>query len=520
MPIGSSAEVDLTNTYTVYNDGSNIKAKSGATGGIPYSSTDLSVVLDSIIDNISPAGTPTMIELAADNLGMSTQFNNLDSDRVGNITIKGQGMGVTNIVPSSAIVGGTVFDIAGAVTGSSISITAGATAGSLSITLSDATTFATNDYILIRSTDAFSTQSSAQGKKGEIRRVVTKAGNVLTVDKWLHDTYTTTPTCVKINMLQNITLQDLTIAAGVGYVGTGTFLAMRYTDNPRIERVEVKDHLGSGIDMQSCTNFYVGAVCTQTPGATFNGQYGVKPTCASENGEFYVIGKGRYRHLFTCDASGTANFEGQVRGMKISGSGETCDEATFDTHATGEGFLFDRCVVMGTRNNVAGGDAKGFQMRAKKCQVTNCIVFRAIGKGITLMEDAATSIVANNEVVETRQTETSQLGYGIEIRGNTNSCLIANNIIRDSARDGILIRTTSSGHVITGNIIVNNGGDGINATDVTLVTCTGNKITGNSHGITTTGTSDYWIITSNTKRTNTTADSLVGANNQVANNTT
>jgi nitrous oxidase accessory protein NosD len=513
-------------TYFIYKDPADslFKARRGAAGSIltTTSATNVTAVLDAVVADISPPTTPTIIIFGPGDFPMTTVFNNITVPVIGNLTIRGQGMGATNLVPGSGIAGGTVFEIFGSVTGSQTNLTANAAAGDSTIAVTSAAAFAAGDTILLRSSAAFSTASSAQGKKGEIHKIVSIASNTITLDKWTHDAYATADTAniIKLATLDNVTLEDLTLKAGAGYVGTGTFFRFAFCDNLRLNRVHVQNSLGTAFDLVSCINFNADVTLEQTPTATFNSQYGFKPTCASENGFARITGIGRWRHVVTIDASGTANFEGQVRNIEFSGTCETSDEASWDTHATGENISFRNCNVQASRSGTAGtSDAKGFQMRAKKCNIQDCNVWETVGKGITLMEDASGSIVSGCNINRSRQLPgNSTLGHGIEIRAGTNNCVISGNNIEGSHREGILFRSASSGHVITGNIINGSNNEGIDAPDITNVVVSGNRIVNCSKAINMTGTSDIWNIVGNAVSGNTSPSTVTGASNKILGN--
>ena len=319
-------------TYFIYKDpaDSTYKARRGADGThlAATSTTNVTIVLDAVVADISPPTTPAVIEFASGDFPMTTVFNNITVPVIGNLTIRGQGMGASNLVASTGIASGTVFEIFGATSGSQTNLTANALAGDSTIAVTSAAGFAAGDTILLRSTAAFSSASSAQGKKGEIHKIVSIATNTITLDKYTHDSYDTATTAniIKLATLDNITLQDITLKAGAGYTGTGTFFAFLFCDNLRINRVHVQNSLGTAFDVRSSINWTADVVIEQTPNATFNSQYGFKPTSACENGVANVTAIGRWRHAVTIDASGTAGLEGQVRNVVFTGTAEVSDE--------------------------------------------------------------------------------------------------------------------------------------------------------------------------------------------------
>lgn len=530
--VSSSATTISASTYLIYidpTDGS-YKAVNGRTGVIDYThATNATSLLDSIVDNITPAGNPTCIEFGPGDFNMTTVFDNFTATDVGNLTIKGQGIGVTNLIVTSSITGSAhVLDLEGGVTGSQTNLTGNALVSSPTVTVADASSLAAGDYVLLRSTKAWSTASSANGKQGEIRRIISKATNTLTFDKWIQDTYNTVDTSnvIKLNMLRNITLEGFTVKAGSGYTGTNVFVFCGYIDMLKIKNVETIDYrkaFEGSILVRSCHNFDVDCVVHQTPAATFNDQYGVCIGNACELGRLYVTGKGKFRHTQTIDTTTISNFEGQVRDVTISGTSEATDEAHFDSHACGENITWHDCRVDSQRTDVSGYDARALQCRSKKNRIVNCSFANCIGSAILISEDATGTIISGNTIVNSRQLDTASQGIGMEIKTGANNVIITGNSIIDNKRQPILLSSTTSGHIITGNLIANTVtivNPGIDANNINDVVVSGNRITGCSKAINMAGTSDFWVITGNSLRGNTGASTIVGSNNVNTNNTT
>ena len=103
-------------SWSIYLSGTTVEARNNKTGLIVYSNTsgNIDPVLTSIINAISPAGTPTVIEIGEGDFKQAARFPTIDPDRIGNIKIKGQGPGLTNIILQAGCTEG--WEIEGATT--------------------------------------------------------------------------------------------------------------------------------------------------------------------------------------------------------------------------------------------------------------------------------------------------------------------------------------------------------------------------------------------------------------------
>ena len=277
-----------TQTWSIYYSGTTIMARNNRTGLIPYTDTsgNINTILTSIINAISPAGTSTSIEIGEGDYKIAASLAALDSDRVGNVRIKGQGIGLTNLIGQTTITGSSIMvDIKGAISGTGKNLTANAAEGALTLTMStvNAATFSAGDYVLLRSSKDFTTAASKRGSQGEIHRIraINSGTGVITLDHEIYDTYNTADTAniIKLLMVNNIAIEDLSLKAAPGYTATNALLKCTYVDNLLVKNVEIVDSVGqfnSGLYLLSCINFDINrAVCVQTPGNSYNLQYGV-----------------------------------------------------------------------------------------------------------------------------------------------------------------------------------------------------------------------------------------------------
>ena len=485
----------------------------------------------SVISAISPAGTPTAIEIGEGDFNVASTFSAINSTRIGNISIKGQGMGITNLLAKSTITGtNKVITISGSV-GTSRNLTVNGSLGAATVTVSTANsaTFTVGDTILVRSSKAYGTATSSTSQQGEIHKIraVNTGTGVITLDSWLQDTYNTADTAniAKISTISNFTLEGFTIKADTGFTSTGIMLDLQFCDNLNVKDIEVIDCKGqfaSGIKLTSCTNFNLDHVVPhQTQSNTFNEQYGVYLGSACQNGFVFLQAKGLFRHSFTTGGISGDDYAGAVRSVTITGTSEATNQAHFDTHADSDGITFLRCTILAGGYSILTSDSSnGFASRSKNTKIIGCDIGGAVGAGIALSEDSHNTLVSGNTIHGLRLTQNGVAGYCIRtLTGTLGTVITGNTVVDCNSAFGIWLQSGNNDTVISGNIIKNVTGTAIRGTAALDVVVTGNRINnGAGKAIEMTSTSDYWVITGNSARSSA-ASTIIGANTVKADNT-
>ena len=421
-----------------------------------------------------------------------------------------------------------MIDFRGAVSGTQKNLTANAVIGQGAVTVSaaDSATFAVGDYVLLRSDKLWTTGGGAIGKQGEIRKVfaINTGTGVITLDGWLYDTYNTVDTAniIKLSMLQNMTLEGVTIKPSATYTATSAFFRGYLIDGLVLREVEIIDSKGqysSGFSIMSCLNFQCNPVyATQTVANAHNLQYGIHISAASQHGKVYIIGRGLLRHTATTGGVSGADFSGVQRDITISGTSESTSESHWDTHEDAEGISFIGCHSLGPSRPVTSDFHRGLTMRAKNVIIEGCVIMNPIGAGISFNSDSSGAIIKGNKIYKLRKTPNGISGYDIWLDAGITDCVIQGNVIMNSdAVYSIYLAGGNNDTVISGNVIKNS--KLIRGTDSLDVVVTGNRCNNGTSQrfISMSGTSDYWLIVGNNSR-NCQASTTVGANNTLANN--
>jgi parallel beta-helix repeat protein len=489
-------------TYFIYKSGSTYYAQSGDAVATPAltSNSDFKTLIQAIISGISPAGTPTRIVLGAGDFNLATQFL-IPTTAVGNISIEGSGMGLTNIIITSAwngtSIGNVAFKvgdfqtIAAGITGT---LTANAAFRGLTATVSttDAAKFAVGDYVLLTSTAQWSTAPSATSPQAEIKKLtaVNTGTGVITFDVPLFDTYNTANTAVMYklsNMLSNIRVANLTIKKGSGLnTDTGNttgvvFFKATCVDNFQMEKVQLIDNVtnyDSGLCLVSCVNSNVmDCNVIQTTGATYNLQYGISIGGCSQNVTLSNCrGIGRFRHPFEManDQSG-AGAQGIIRSATITHcTAEGAEVGAFDTHVGGEMITFVNCKVLGTTQSTG---AVGFEIRAKKTNVVACSVLGANTIGIQLSGDAHDCVISGC-VIRGCLSEGIRL---INDMAGVDRTKIMGNSISECANNGIRFDLGCDYSQVLGNSINLSANNGMYLKDSEYLNVSNNTVTNSTN---------------------------------------
>jgi parallel beta-helix repeat protein len=489
-------------TYFIYKIGSTYYAQSGngASPATRTSNSDFKTLIQAIISGISPAGTPTLIQLGAGDFNLASQFS-IPSSAVGNITIQGMGQGLTNIVITSAWNGGTpgtaaikigvLPTITSGITGT---LTANCTIRSNTCTVSttDAAKFAVGDYVILTSTLAWSTAPSAGSPQAETKKItaINTGTGVITFDVPTFDTYNTANTAVIYrlsNMISNIRWADITVKKGSGLsTDTGNTTGVTYftascVDNLQLDNPQFIDpvtNFDACCNLKTCVNSSVDNISLiMTPGNTYNEQYGLAIGTGSTN-VTVSEGKafGRFRHAFEgANDSASSGWQGIAREITFSDCEvEGGEVGSFDTHVGGELISFVNCKVNGT--TVSTGNV-GFEIRARKTQLIGCSVEGSTTYGFQFSGDAHDGVVSGC-------TARGCLDDGLRLindQSGVKRTTIIGSTFNDNANNGIRLDLGCDYTKIIGCNTNANLNNGMYLKDSDYLTVTNNVVTNNTN---------------------------------------
>jgi hypothetical protein len=389
--------------FTVYIEGGTYKARNGATGAIDFThATDVTQVLSDIFTSVSTT-TPLVIVMGKGDFAIRS-WNEADF-RHSNFAIIGQGAGITRFIVTNDIedvaADSRAMSFESSAGSTTTNLTANATKGSPSISVTSAAGFAVGDDIILCSDEDWDT-AFAGADRTQMNRIVSISGTTMMLEKYASETFNTSATAriIKQTVLRNIYLANFSIEAESGYNNTGTtFLRFDFCNNVVAENLAIVGVLGNfhtGLVTNMCCNCLFTNIRMELPASmghfTTSGPYAISCRAACENiifDKFQFIGG--WRHCFTTTTNTENVKDGVPKEIIVSNcTGETCSEATFDTHGEGEHLYFINCAVNGYRSadstdTVAGtADTDAFNTRGKYIYILNPMIYNCRGNGINI----------------------------------------------------------------------------------------------------------------------------------------
>lgn len=383
-----------------------------------------------------------------------------------------------------------LFEAFGSV-GTQYTLTAAPAKAATSVAVSSATGLAAGDWCFLQSTDDFSATDS--GKRGEWVRVLSVSGLTINLEQKVRLTYTTGYTMYKPAMLENITLENLTLT-GNGYTGSAAQYGLRayLCKNVNVIRCVADSFGNTAFSLETVLGGNV-TDCAASRGNFSTGTaYGVSLTGGCDG---VTVKGGRYsalRHGVTVGGTFFTEFGHTITGVTTS----ACSDSGIDVHPNAMGI-----TIVGNTIDCYSSDATqtgdGITCQGAGISITGNIIRGWTRNGILAQpltsapaaDDAwniSGNTLANPEGVSGADAIifSSEKGTGNTIR----SLVISNNTIEaESATTGrgIVLLNANSGGPIRSISIGNNAvycrtqGISITATDPELiqdVSITGNTI--------------------------------------------
>ncbi len=453
-----------------------------------------------------------------------------------NVVLVGDGIGATNLVCASSMTGDTpAIKIGSAAVGTARSLTADAAYGTFTVTLStsDAGTFAVGDWVLVQSEKVVDTEIAGR-TAGEIKRITAINGvtGVVTLNDVLYDSYTTADTAklAKLTMSSNVTVADMSIttAATTSTLAQG-FVEAQWCHQLRLQRVEVH-HTYYGVRLKNVVHSSVESCWIHDINEAVAGsnlRNGIWVAAAAEQIIIQACRFAQVRHAVTFGGSG---YGVQRQVVVANCTSIEADTAHFDTHQACDGVVFANCVAIGGMPFGGGSSAIiGFQSRGKNVSFIGCTANGIPGRGFMTFGPVA----HRTRHIGCTATNIRQhiggggdgIGFYIDSAGAT-EVLYSGCVASDCAGSGFSGAGSNHDTVVTGCVIHNSPSErniaALTYTNSNNVTVTGCKFTGNAiaraiqmSGTTSTG----WTITNNQiSGSANNLPALLGTGNTVRNN--
>lgn len=316
---------------------------------------------------------------------------------------------------------------------SGLTLSANATKGEFVTTLNDASTISAADWVMESSTAEYPYDTGH--KKGEIKRVRSKASNTLTFEHALEDSYATADTAAvkKITFVENVSITGLRIVGSNTAADGARAISLQLVNGFTIRDCQIDQHDVFGIELNAAIRGEVsgnrirGVLYDGVTGTSF---YGVSMSNAAQ--WIRVLGNHgeRLRHLAV--VSSNADYDGAPRHIVVDGNVATDCMAggagrswAYEHHGVGEDIVFS--------NNVADGCFGGFVIRGPGVSVVGNTIRNWYERAIDLhtgeLEDARDILIANNTIA----------ARTVESGGSTTSKAIAGNLANVTTLRNVVI---------------------------------------------------------------------------------
>lgn len=301
-------------------------------------------------------------------------------------------------------------------------ITSGAIRGSYNVqsTIEDINE---GDLVLVYADDTVDPKQSVKiGELIYVESVVNSKSIIF--ETALSDDYLKNPKIVKVEPLENITIENIKIIGSGRQQPSGRAdlgIVIQYGSNILIRNCEFTRVDNTAIDLESVINFTIenNTVRFAKKGKNKAIQYGIKYSNASRDG--YIVGNNIYNGKHGIVQGHTTTIPGITRNVIVSGNNISGTwHAGISVHASGN-------TITVTGNQLRGCQ-RGIESRIPNMSITNNILTDIKAHGIVIKDDSSNIIVSGNEI-------NSCGSYGIfiyKLRSNKGNIIISNNLIDDN----------------------------------------------------------------------------------------
>lgn len=320
----------------VYKDGDLYVAEDDV-GAVIKENSDAVTVIQAALDAIAARGGGKLVQLEGTytwTTAVTYSANNLEWEGIGTV-----------VNDCSAIVGTTgALKIEGAITGTNSALTVEAAKGQKDVAVTDASSFSAGDWIRIRSGATF---NSGSYYLGELQKIASIAGNVITCKDVLAFTYSVTDTATAnlVIVYENIKLRNLDFNGN--YVTNWTGISLKLLHGVLCEGIVVKRAHQFAILIYDIVGFEMKG-CLMEDVDQAGGGYGIGIYCACRDvlihhNKFYNC-----RHGISCSGNGTVDDGIQTNQVYDSNvfRYSTQHASAMGSHNSYDGLVISNNVVM------------------------------------------------------------------------------------------------------------------------------------------------------------------------------
>lgn len=374
------------------------------------------------------------------------------------VYLKGAGIGLTVIKQTTTASVFNGFNV-GVATSNALAANANKNTNTVTVGSGIGVQYAAGDYVAILS--EAQAQNAAGTKKGDIYRVQSVAGDVVTIEGSLLDTYLTTNTAAirKLTVVKNAGVSDMTLKNNMYTTATTTatnpLLYVQLFVGCAFTNLEITENNGHGVSFLNAFECRLNnSKISYLRDDIANGIYGYGVAISSICRQIVINGNTihRVRHGVTSTTanSGVLPNYGAPKSISIVANSITDTwHAGIDTHEDGEAW-----AIVG--NTISGSDYIGIQVRNWRATVTGNAIFGIRGYGIYIDSSSFGTTVSSNTVTRIGQTPAAGGGHGIYV--DALSTKVIGNYVTECYGHGIAVAANATVDInITGNSSLNNG---------------------------------------------------------------
>lgn len=374
--------------------------------------------------------------------------------------------------------GGRAIDVLGSLSASSSNCSGNVSEGDFSTTVANGALFSVDEWVLLHSADTDIIASATYRSRGEFKRIRAIDGNVVSFTTPALENYTTANTArvTKVNWVENITIDGLTIVGKNSELANDYGVRLLYAKNARVMNCTFRDIEIHSLSFEMCLDFE--AYSNRFDGVQYlttadgNSFYAIVVTDCSMHGRIHHNVGEKIRHLVTTTAySVSSGHFGQPyfltidhNHMRDAMGGTSKVSYAYEQHGSGRFTVWD--------SNVADGCYSGMHIdNGRDTKIVNNTLVNCSVAGISFGDTWSTEFVnldiSGNSIYKHNYdgvVDSDHIPHGIRYMGPYENVTWKNVVIANNKIDkfnaagsiGIYMEVSldsKSGCRITGNTI-------------------------------------------------------------------
>jgi len=368
------------------------------------------------------------------------------------LRVTGQGGDRTQLLTANS---SYVMDLLGPAYGSTVAVTVSAAAGDTSVTVADSSIFTAGKWANIKSAKIWDATSGKNAVYGEMVRVKSIAGGVITLYAPLKYAYSTsdTPLMLPCDLAGGFRME------GVGFINTAPLTAASGVAGGivlrRMADIRLDDIYGEALDgplltYEAIVGGDVRGVCAKyLADDETNGRYGYVHNIGNATTGLRIAGGYTFacRHHVTTNSNPAITAGGvPVNNTIVGAIAQAYTNVAFDTHEEGDATTFTGCQAIDCMDT-------GFGLRAPRSVLNGPVVVNGKGPGINIRASALRSAVYGASVSDLTGVQSARSNPAVGIDISAPEALVDGFHINNVGQSGIRILGANRVTIRNGRII-------------------------------------------------------------------